>query len=89
MGYSDDPNMVRVDFFKVRENGHIGKWYCTEAVKWTGAWEGDNQGIFDAFRQALREHFGAKPRLAGMVAVCLKPYHEHKHPLVMHVDELE
>ena len=34
MGYSEDETMVRVDFFKPS-----GKWYTTEAVKWTGAWK--------------------------------------------------
>lgn len=78
MGYSEDPAMVRVDFFKPS-----GKWYCDEAVKWTGMWTGDNnrggQSIHEAFAQSLRDHLGN--RLSDMDAVCLYPYHEHSHPL--------
>jgi hypothetical protein len=74
MGYSDDPAMVRVDFFKPS-----GKWYETEAVKWTGEWKGSVQPIHEAFAQSLHEHLG--DRLSDMDAVCLNPYHEHKHPI--------
>jgi len=31
MGFTEDETVVRVDFFK-----ESGKWYVTEAVKWTG-----------------------------------------------------
>lgn len=78
MGYSEDPAMVRVDFFK-----SSGKWYETEAIKWTGAWKGkiDEGGelIHDAFAKSLREHLGN--RLSDKDAVCLHPYHEHEHPI--------
>lgn len=80
MGYSDDSSMVRVDFFKPS-----GKWYCTEAVKWTGEWIGANdkkQDIFEAFKQSLRDHFKDNPnRLSDMDAICLEPYHEWEHPI--------
>lgn len=46
MGYIDDPSMVMVDFFKPS-----GKWYCTEAVKWTGG-HGD-VGIHAAFKKSV------------------------------------
>jgi len=84
MGYSEDPAMVRVDFFKPS-----GKWYTTEAVKWTGKWHGstkdgiatrtDVQMIHGAFAQSLRDHLGQ--RLNDMDAICLHPYHEHEHPI--------
>ena len=79
--YSDDPAMVRVDFFSPS-----GKWYETEAVKWTGAWKGSlNDGgqlIHAAFAQSLRDHFVGRPdRLSSMDAVCLEPYHENAHPI--------
>ena len=90
MGYSENPAMVRVDFFK-----ESGKWYCTEAIEWTGAWCGSektssltklpHQGIHDAFRQSLADHFSDKPRLLGMRAICLKPYHEHEHPISLEI----
>lgn len=77
MGYSDNPKMVRVDFFK-----QSGKWYETEAVEWTGEWKGNKQGIHDAFKQSLRDHFKDKPgRYSDLDAVCLHPYHEHEHPI--------
>ena len=73
MGYSDDSSMVRVDFFKP-----TGKWYCTEAVKWTGEYSGKFL-IHDQFAKSLRKHLGQ--RLSDMDAVCLHPYHEHAHPI--------
>lgn len=77
MNYSDNPAMVRVDFFKPS-----GTWYTTEAVQWTGAWVGKEQSIIDAFAKSLRDHFGINAkRLSGMDAVCLEPYHEHAHPI--------
>lgn len=77
MGYSDDPAMVRVDFFQPS-----GKWYTTEAVKWTGGWQSCHGDIFSQFAQSLRDHFKNSPgRLSDMDAVCLKPYHEHEHPI--------
>jgi len=84
--YSNDPAMVRVDFWK-----SSGKWYTTEAVKWTGQWHGsikvgishkDVQLIHDAFAQSLRDHFKNDPsRLSDMDATCLEPYHEFSHPI--------
>lgn len=84
MGYSEDPRMVRVDFFKPS-----GKWYCTEAVKWTGPWHGSyKEGVnyrhecalvHDAFAKSLRDHLGN--RLSDLDAVCIHPYHEYEHPI--------
>lgn len=86
--YSDDAGSVRVDFFKPS-----GKWYCTEAVKWTGPYLGTDEAtgkitlIHDAFAHSLAEHLGRQDpwRLEDMVAVCLEPYHEHSHPLMVRV----
>ena len=77
MGYTEDPSMVRVDFFK-----STGKWYTTEAVKWTGSWKGSEQLIHNAFAQSLRDHFKERPtRLSDMDAICLHPYYEMEHPI--------
>lgn len=85
MGYTTDTNMVRVDFFKPG-----GKWYTTEAVKWL--YYDKDVLIHAAFRKSLAEHLknrdsgpaGANTfRLSGMTAVCLEPYHEHAHPLML------
>ena len=73
MGYSDKPQMVRVDFFK-----ESGKWYTTEAVEWL---QYAGCLIHDAFERSLQKHL--KGRLEGMTAVCLKPYHEHSHPIML------
>jgi len=70
--YSEDASMVRVDFFKPS-----GKWCCTEAVKWTGAYR--DECIYESFSRSLRDHLCG--RLSGMDAVCLEPYHEFSHPL--------
>jgi len=75
MGYSIDESVCRVDFFKPS-----GKWYTTEAVKFT-SYKGQSQ---DIFRESLRNHFKNTPgRLEGMVAVCLEPYVEHSFPLMI------
>jgi len=77
MGYSEEDDIVRVDFFK-----ESGKWYTTEAVKWTGEYEGQRQSIHNAFRKSLIDHFKENPlRLSEMDAICLQPYHEHAHPI--------
>ncbi len=75
MGYSDNEESVRVDFFV-----HSGKWYCTEAVIWTGRF---NAGlIHDEFAQSLRDHFQESPSSrCDMDAICLEPYHLHAHPI--------
>lgn len=87
--YSDKANSVRVDFFK-----KSGKWYCTEAVDWL-TYEGspDKGGklIHDAFAETLVKHLRdnatGRTRLGDMTAVCLEPYHEHAHPLMLSVKD--
>ena len=78
--YSDDPAMVRVDFWKPS-----GKWYTTEAVKWTGKYRKENDdgwNIHEQFAKSLRDHFKDTPdRLSDMDATCLEPYHEYSHPI--------
>ena len=73
MGYSDDDSIVRVDFFKAS-----GKWYETEAVKWTGSY--DEGLIHDEFAKSLRDHL-EDDRFKEMDAVCLEPYHAHGYPI--------
>ena len=72
-GYSVDPSMVHVDFFK-----ESGKWYTTEAVKWL-EWDGDKHPQ-TVFEESLAKHL--KGRLVGMRAVCLEPYHKNEFPLM-------
>lgn len=83
-GFSIDPSMVRVDFFK-----ESGKWYTTEAVKWLdwGALT-NSPPIQDIFLGSLIKHLKQSDghmRLAGMKAVCLEPYHRNAFPLMMTV----
>lgn len=72
MNYSQEENSVRVDFFK-----RNGKWYTTEAL----LWKGYNGYIFDEFKETLQQLNG---RYEGMTAVCLHPYNENAHPLMIH-----
>lgn len=81
MGYSVDDSIVRVDFFKPS-----GKWYTTEAVQWISYTERYNvyAGIHDEFANSLRYHFKDDPtRLSEFDAICLHPYHEHEHPIMI------
>lgn len=81
MGYNEDDSMIRVDFFKAS-----GKWYCTEAVKWTGDW--DDGLIHDEFAHSLVSHLTQEDgslRLSEMTAIALEPYHQHAHPLMLPV----
>ena len=85
--YSEEPNHVRVDFFRPQ-----GKWYCTEEVVWTGEWKGNptegGQLINDAYAKSLRDHFVQQGRLNDTWAVCLDPYHEYAHPLMAPVSSI-
>ena len=73
MGYSNEPNMVRVDFFK-----STGKWYTTLAI----AWVGYNGYIFFEFGESLRLHFKDDPkRFSDMDAICLEPYNANAYPI--------
>ena len=83
MGYSEDPSMVKVSFWRVRHD-HL-KWSMTEAVQWTGAYS--NSLIHEEFKQALIDHFEGNIRAKGLMAVCEKPYHEHSHPISILVED--
>lgn len=72
--YSVNPAMVRVDFFKPS-----GKWYDTVAVEWQGYHHSD---IYQALRNSLNTS-GYGDKYSGMTAVCLEPYHENAHPLMI------
>ena len=76
MNYSANPARVRVDFFK-----ESGKWYATEAMEWR-YYDGSKYLIHDAFLHCLISQFNG--HYQGMTAVCLEPYHEHSHPVMIH-----
>lgn len=72
--YSDNPGMVRVDFFN-----ESGKWYMTESVDMSDFWD---YGIIphDAVNAAL----DAKGRnLKHFTRVVLEPYHKSAYPVML------
>jgi len=72
--------MVRVDFFLPS-----GKWKYTESLRFDRYHTHvDGQSvelIHDTFKRCLREQF--PNNYHGMTVVCLEPYHEHAHPLMV------
>jgi len=78
--YSEDPSNVRVDIFRPS-----GKWYTTIELKWDRYFadeDGTHEYIVDTFIRLCREK-GLDTQFEGMIAVCLEPYHEHAHPLMI------
>lgn len=72
--YSDNPGMVRVDFFK-----ESGKWYMTESINMSAFY---NHGIIphDAVEAALE----AEGRnLKHFTRVVLEPYHKAAYPVML------
>lgn len=88
MNYSENPGMVRIDRFK-----DTGKWYDTYAINMSGYWHViiDNKWnrIHNALKSAIAddERFGPywvdKWLAQGGFIVCLEPYHEHSHPIIL------
>lgn len=88
--------MTKVTFWSIRSKGGTdsdmrGKWSTQEAVKWL-TWKSkepqrpEDTGLFihDAFREALGAHKDIK-RLGHTIAICEEPYHEHAHPIMLHL----
>ena len=75
MNFSNNPAMVRVDFFR-----ESGKWVATEQMEFRHY--GGNMLIHDAFLRSLISQFNG--RYAGLTAVCLDPYHESAHTIMLH-----
>lgn len=71
--YSDNPGMVRVDYFK-----ESGKWYMTDAVDMSLVY--DYTSIHAAVEAAIIEHRGALPHFNIVV---LEPYHKNAHPVMI------
>ena len=87
MHYSNDPEMVRVDFFK-----ESGKWAYTVAMNWDryrtkSLIENEThiasnyEDMQNTFKRCLREQF--PNRFIGLTAVCLEPYHKNAYPLMV------
>ena len=75
MNYSKNPAKVRVDFFR-----SSGKWVATEELEFRH-YDG-NMLIHDAFLRSLQSQFNG--HYAGLTAVCLDPYHEFAHPIMLY-----
>ena len=83
MRYSNNPAIVRVDFFK-----DTGKWYQTHEMKWLRyttsiansilLTELIHETMLRSLAVAFPEHYH------DMIAVILDPYHEHGIPIMMH-----
>jgi hypothetical protein len=84
MGYSEDDGMVRIDYFKPS-----GKWYMSEAMKWTGAYKAEEEDLHKAFAHSLWDHCEKRGGAASneFTVVCLEPYHEHSFPLMKNLGE--
>ena len=91
MSYTTNIGRVRVDFFKPS-----GKWYGTASVDMSVFYDAGPDGlIHDQFLRACRAEkenpagewghtFTPDSWLAGGGSiVCLKPYHVHKHPIML------
>lgn len=76
-GFCLNPEMVRVDLFKLS-----GKWYTTLELKWDRFLvnQGNTELIADTFERCMREQY---PNYKEYRAVCLNPYHEQSHPLMI------
>ena len=83
MGFTTKEGMVRVDFFK-----QSGKWYTTEEMYWDRYFThecGNTELFHETFIRCLNKSF--PDRYTEMIAVCLKPYHEHSHPILINRGE--
>lgn len=71
--YSENPAHCRVDIFKPS-----GKWYMTITLDLTGLYEHND------IHEAIKMAGGPKLELdLGWTAVCLDPYHQHSHPIML------
>ena len=92
MAYTTKSGRVRVDFFKPS-----GKWYGTGSVDMQAHYKGL---IHECFMEACKAEqvnpegewghtFTPESWIeSGGSIVCLKPYHEHKHPIMLRGREL-
>lgn len=79
MNYSNDPAKTRIDFFRPN-----GKWSTTDVLDWSGAyqeplWEAYPRLLVEQFPDIVRQKYDGK----GYLAVCLEPYHQYAHPLMI------
>jgi len=84
MGSTTDDRFVRVDIF--RENGDR---YATISLKWDRYFLKGSGGSFeylkDTLKRCVKKQFGT--RYDGMWAVCLEPYSECAHPVMVKLEK--
>jgi hypothetical protein len=79
MGFSINNSNVEVNIFRA-----TGSWYTTLELRWDRfSSEKDDtiELIHETFRRCLREQY---PEFCcDTIAVCLEPYHEYSHPILI------
>lgn len=82
--YSDNPGMVRVEYFKPS-----GKWYMTEAIDMSAHW--DDAYVWDAVKASLDDSRPDKSPgwWKHFTVVCLEPYHKSAYPQMFVADSWE
>lgn len=73
--YSDNPGMVRFDFFKHES----GKWYMTEALDMSDYWNAPS--VYDAVRMTLAD--SRYTDLSSWIISALEPYHKNAFPILL------
>lgn len=75
MGYDVSDSKVRVDRFKPR-----GKWYDSFSIDMEKYYKAPS--IHDAIKEAILEQTHVRS-LEEWTFVCLEPYHQHSHPIMI------
>lgn len=87
MGFTTNESRVRVDFFKPS-----GKWYGTGSIDMDAFYEGlIHECVLQACEREQADKNGqwgytftpAEWLAGGGTIVCLEPYHEHSHPVML------
>lgn len=77
--YTENAGSVRVDFFK-----ESGKWGYTIECDMKSYYKG--YLLPEALILALKDKFKQRDEMPfkGMTMVCMEPYHEFSHPIMVH-----
>lgn len=75
--YSDNPGMVRVDFFKTP-----GKWYMTEAWDMSDFYD-FLPGPWEAVEEMLGKSERGRSLMFQFTIIVLEPYHKNAYPIML------
>lgn len=75
--YSNNPGMVRVEFFKPG-----GKWYMTEAWDMS-LWYNHGPTVIDAVQAMLNANERGSKLLPQFIVVVQDPYHKQEYPVCL------